>query len=129
MRTGADRLQVAAEDLQQAANDAGLLRIARIARGYQALAAEAQRVVATHRLDADLAQVDWSRVDGIADGIRRLQAIDGAELGESIRLTLRDHDQQRSRFRISGLEELADRIEIHPVVQVALRQMREFVDD
>gem|GEM_PF-5342223 len=86
-------------------------------------------MVATHRLDADLAQVDWSRVDGIADGIRRLQAIDGAELGESIRLTLRDHDQQRSRFRISGLEELADRIEIHPVVQVALRQMREFVDD
>jgi len=65
----------------------------------------------------------------IADGIHRPQDIDGAELGESIRLALCDHDQQQSRFRISSLEELADWVEIQPVIQVELRKIRDLLDD
>lgn len=115
---------MAAEDLQQAANDAGLARVARIARGYLALAAEARHVAATHRPGADLAQVDWSRVDVIADGVRRLQAIDEAEQRDRTRLTLQDHDRQQAQLRVAGLGELAGRIEADPSIQLAIRHMR-----
>lgn len=124
VRAGAERLQVAAEDLQQTADDAGLPRVARIARGYQALVAEARRVAATHRPGCHLAQVDWARVDGIADGIRRLQVIDDAEQRQSIRLTLQDHDRQQAQLRVAGLGELAGRIEADPGIQVALHELR-----
>lgn len=125
-RTGAERLRVAADDLLQAASDAGLPRVARIARGYQALAAEAQRVGTTHRPGCHLAQVDWARVDGIADGIRRLQAIDEAEQRESIHLTLQDHERQQAQLRGAGLGELAGRIEADPGIQAALQEMRTY---
>lgn len=126
-RAGAERLQVAAEDLEQVADDAGLARVARIARGYLALAAEARRVAATHRPGADLAQVDWSRVDVIADGVRRLQAIDEAEQRDRTRLTLQDHDRQQAQLRAAGLGELAGRIEADPGIQAALQEMRTYV--
>jgi len=60
--TAAERLRFAADDLHESANDAGgMSRLAHVAIGHRALVAEAVRVVASHRPDAN-----WNRWTGSA---------------------------------------------------------------
>lgn len=128
VRTAAERLRVAAEDMESAANDAGgMPRLAHVARGHLALVGEAQRVVASHRPERELAQVDWARVDGIVAGIARLEDLHSVELREEIGHLVHDHDQQQRDRRAAGLTVLADRIDADTPLQRALREMREFV--
>ncbi|WP_449467038.1 hypothetical protein [Stenotrophomonas humi] len=130
VRIEADRLAAAAQDLQEVANDAGLPRTAKIARRHQALAAEARRVAAPNRPGAELAQVDWVRVDGIADGVRRLQVIDGAEQREEMRQVLRGHEQYRRDMIEAGMRDyVTERVDADPAMQRALQQMHEFAGD
>ncbi|HEL3813952.1 TPA: DUF4102 domain-containing protein [Stenotrophomonas maltophilia] len=85
-----------------------------------------QRVVASHRPDTELAQVDWARVDAIVAGIRRLEEHDTTELRDDLAADLRDHNQRLVDLRAAGLGKLADRLEADPRLQRALKQMREF---
>ncbi|SDQ64054.1 hypothetical protein SAMN05428982_1926 [Pseudoxanthomonas sp. CF385] len=128
VRIAAERLRLAADDLHDSANDAGgMPRLAHVAIGHRALVAEAVRVVASHRPDRELEQVDWKRVDAVVAGIERLEERDAAELREELEADLRDHDQRLADLRASGLDKLAERIDRDPRLQRALATMREFV--
>jgi hypothetical protein len=128
--TAAERLRFAADDLHESANDAGgMSRLAHVAIGHRALVAEAVRVVASHRPDRELEQVDWQRVDGVVAGIERLEERHAAELREELETDLADHDQLLADLRASGLGKLADRIDKDPRLQRALRTMRHCVSE
>ena len=123
--TAAHRLKVAAEDLEQAAADAGdQPRLAHIGRGYVALVVEARRVVTSYRPDREMEQVNWMRVYTIKDGIKRLEDLHDADLRDDLAATLEVHDQRLVDLRASGLGKLADRIDRDQRLQRALRTMR-----
>jgi hypothetical protein len=128
VRIAAERLRLAADDLHDSANDAGgMSRLAHVALGHRALAAEALRVLASYRPGRELEQVDWQRVDAVVAGIERLEQRDAAELHEELEVDLRAHDQWLADLRASGSDMQADRIESDPRLQRALRTMREDV--
>ncbi|WP_203321759.1 hypothetical protein [Pseudoxanthomonas beigongshangi] len=122
-----ERLQFAAVDLESAANDAGNMhRLAHIARGHLALVAEAQRVVESFRPGRERAQVDWTRVDAVVTGIRRLEDLADAELRDELRHELRAYDERPADLRAAGHGDMADVMATDPVLQRALRTMREY---
>lgn len=127
VRVAADRLWVAADDLREAAQDAGgMPRLEHVARGHLALVAEARRVVACHRPGAELAQVDWVRVDAIVAGIRRLEELDATELREDLAADLRDYSQRLTDLKKKGFSKIACRLDVDPRLQRATQIMRRF---
>lgn len=129
VRTAAERLRLAADDLHDSSHDAGgMARLAHVAIGHRALVAEAVRVVASYRPDRELEQVDWQRVDAVVAGIERLEERDVAELREELEADLRYHDQWLVDLRANGLAALAERLDADPRIQRMLRTMRDFVD-
>lgn len=130
VRVAADRLWVAADDLREAAQDAGgMARLEHVARGHLALVTEARRVITSHRPDSELTQVDWARVDAIVAGILRLEDLDSSELREELIADLRVHNQRLANLRIAGLGKLADRLETDPRLQRCVSEKRKFVGD
>lgn len=127
--TAARRLQEAARELEQAAATTTRSgRLAHIARGYQALAVEALRVVESFGPGREQVQTDWARVDAIRDGIRRLEDRQDAELREEIRHDLASHERNREGLLSLGMTDyVAAEIDCNPALQRALREMREFV--
>ena len=128
VRVAAERLRFAADDLHDSATDSGdMPRLVHVSLGHRALVAEAVRVIASHRPDRELEQVDWKRVEAVVAGIERLEERDAAELREELDADLRDHDQRLADLRASGRDKLADRIDRDPRLQRVLRTMREYV--
>lgn len=127
VRVAADRLRVSAEDLTAGVNaDGGMARLAHMARGYLAIVAEAQRVVASYRPDRELVQVDWARVDAVAEGIRRLDGLYDVEHRRSMGLVVQDHEREQAERRAAGFHQLADRIDADPDIQLALQDLRAY---
>jgi hypothetical protein len=126
--TAAQRLRVAAEDLEQSATDAGgHPRLAHIGRGYMALALEARRVVDSYRPDRELEQLNWMRVYAVTDGINRLEELHYAELRGELETDLADHYKMLVSLRASGLGKLTDRVDRDSRLQRLLGTMREYV--
>lgn len=125
VRGAAERLQVAAEDMAEAANDAGgMPRLAHVARGHMALVAEAHRVVASCRPESERLHVDWTRIDAVVAGIERLEDLDRAELREKLVHNLCAHEQRKRDLRAAGTGKLADRVNSDPLLREALAHMR-----
>jgi hypothetical protein len=100
-----------------------------IARGYLAMAAEAWRVAESYGPVRDALLPDWNRINGIHEGVRRLEAREVAELREEIRHDLRSFDRNREGLLSLGMADyVAAEIDGNPALQCALREMREFVE-
>jgi len=121
----ARHLDVVADDLAAAAAvtaDPG--RTGHLARGYAALAAEARRVVDSHGPGRDGQQVDWARVDGITDGLRRVHALDLADACRDAAATVEAFDRRRAELQAMGMGGQLAAIDTDQGLQASVRQLR-----
>lgn len=127
VRTAGDRLADAADDMGRAAAADGNATLERMARGFAALAGEAQKVVDGFAPWLEMLPVDWHPIDAIRDGLRRLAERHDDELRADLTRVLRDHDQRQLDLRAAGLGAQADVEDADPALRRALAEMRGYV--